>query len=58
MLFFILAAVSFTLGGAMGTIWKDVHTRHNEYKLIEDLKDARAEILRLRAQVAKHIGLQ
>lgn len=57
-LFFLLAAVSFSLGGAFGTILKDAHSRQREYKLTEDVKDARAEILRLRAQVAKHIGLQ
>lgn len=57
-LFFILAAVSFSFGGAFGVILKDTQSRHREYKLTEDLKDARAEVLRLRAQVAKHIGLK
>lgn len=58
MLFFLLAVVSFTLGGGMGTILKDVHIRYTEYKLTEDLKDAKAEILRLRAQVANLVGRQ
>lgn len=58
MLFFILAAVSFSFGGAFGVILKNAHSQNREYKLTEDLKDARAEVLRLRAQVAKHIGRQ
>lgn len=57
-LFFILAAVNFSFGGAFGVILKDAYSQNREYKLTEDLKDARAEILRLRAQVAKHIGRQ
>lgn len=57
-LFFVLAAVCFTLGGVMGTILQDAHARQREYRLTENLKDAKAEILRLRAQVANLIGHQ
>lgn len=55
-LLYVAVVLSFTLGGVMGIILKDSLSRHREYGLAEDLKAADVEILRLRAQVALHIG--
>jgi hypothetical protein len=55
-LFFWLAFFSFIMGSIGTVLVIDARTRQTEHRLWEDLKDARTEILRLRAQVAAIIG--
>jgi hypothetical protein len=57
-LYFILGSFSFVTGLGVGMSIRNALTTRVNHRQSEDLKDARTEILRLRAQVANIIGRQ
>lgn len=55
-LMFWLSGLSFILGGAVGIMVSHARAEQIAHRVEEDLKEAKAEILRLRAHVASIIG--